>query len=77
MDHVDDAARWVEWGASRKGDGQITGVCPEPCAGQSGHLHLIFRQLRLGDTLGGPHDDPPLYRAMESGDRAEQLWLGG
>lgn len=45
MDHVDDAAGWVEWGASRKGDGQITGVGPEPCASQGGHLHLILRQL--------------------------------
>lgn len=67
MDHVDDSARWVEWGASRKGDGQITGVRPEPCAGQGGHLHLVLRQLRLGDTLGGPHNDPPLHRARERG----------
>lgn len=50
-------------------------MCPEPCAGQGSHLHLILRQLRLGDTLGGPHDDPPLYGTMEMGDRAEQLWV--
>lgn len=47
---------------------------PEPCAGEGGHLNLL-RQLRLGDTFGGPHNNSPLCRG--DGDRAEQGWLVG
>lgn len=76
VDHVDDAAGGVERGAGRQGDGQVTGVGPEPRAGQGGHLQLLG-QLRLGDAFCGPYNDSPLWGQGEEGDGAEWRCPGG
>lgn len=64
MHHVDDAARGVQGGAGAQGDGQVTGMCPEPVARHRVLLRLLGK-LGFGNALGGPHDDPPLAPQRE------------
>lgn len=60
MHHVDDAAGGVQGGAGTQGDGQVTGMCPEPVARHRVLLWLLGK-LGFGNALGSPHNDPPLF----------------